>query len=65
MNSSGWKEADFRELEKAGQFPTSIGIEAEKQFDEVFRSCYYEELDLSKLEKEADERWQNLIGGGK
>ena len=61
MNSTGWHEADYRELELAERFNMVIDdSQLKKQFDEVFGSHYYNELD-----EQADKRWLELIGGKK
>ena len=58
MNSEGWQEADYRELEMMERFNMVIYDEQlTKQFDEVFGSHYYNELDM-----QAAKRWQELTG---
>lgn len=63
MNSTGWREADYRELEAA--IPPIDSDSFKQQFDEVFQSHYYNELDLSDFEKAAEKRWQEFTGGAK
>lgn len=63
MNSTGWHEADYRELELAERFNMVIDDSQLKQFDEVFQSHYYNELDLSEFERKAEQRWQEFTGG--
>lgn len=66
MNSTGWHEADYRELELAERFNMVIDdSQLKKQFDEVFGSHYYNEADLSEFEKAAEQRWQEFTGGVK
>ena len=51
MNSTGWHEADYRELELAERFNMVIDdSQLKKQFDEVCGSHYYNEADLSEFE---------------
>ena len=63
MNNTGWHEADYRELEAA--IPPIDDKSFKQQFDEVFQSYYYNELDLSDFEKAAEQRWQEFTGGVK
>ena len=63
MNSTGWHEADYRELEAAT--PPIEDKSFKQQFDEVFQSHCYNELDLSDFEKAAEQRWQEFTGGVK
>lgn len=65
MNSTGWNEADYRELEMMERFNMVIDDSQLKQFDEVFGSHHYSELDLSEFEKAAEQRWQEFTGGVK
>lgn len=65
MNSTGWREADYRELELAERFNMVIDDSQLKQFDEVFGSHHYNEADLSEFEKVAEQRWQEFTGGVK
>lgn len=66
MTNTGWHEADYRELELAERFNMVIDdSQLKKQFDEVLGSHHYNELDLSELEKAAEERWQEFTGGVK
>ena len=65
MNSTGWKEWDYRELEMMERFNMVIDDSQLKQFDEVFGSHYYNEADLSDFEKAAEQRWQEFTGGVK
>lgn len=63
MNNTGWHEADYRELEMMERFNMVIDDSQLKQFDEVFGSHHYNELDLSEFEKAAEQRWQEFTGG--
>lgn len=65
MNSTGWKEWDYRELEAAIPPIDEKSFKQQLQYDEVFQSHYYSELDLSDFEKAAEQRWQEFTGGVK
>ena len=65
MNSTGWKEWDYRELEAAIPPIDDKSFKQQLQYDEVFQSHYYSELDLSDFEKAAKQRWQEFTGGVK
>ena len=65
MNNTGWHEADYRELEMMERFNMVIDDSQLKQFDRVFQSNHYSELDLSEFEKAAEQRWQEFTGGVK
>lgn len=66
MTNTGWREADYRELEMMERFNMVIDDSQLKQFDRVFQSHhYYSELDLSEFEKAAEQRWQEFTGGVK
>ena len=65
MNSTGWKEWDYRELEAAIPPIDDKSFKQQLQYDEVFQSNHYSELDLSDFEKAAEQRWQEFTGGAK
>lgn len=65
MNDTGWREADYRELELAERFNMVLDDNWRESFDQLFNSHYYSKLDLSELEKAAEQRWQEFTGGVK
>ena len=65
MNSTGWREWDYRELEAAIPPIDDKSFKQQLQYDEVFQSNHYNELDLSDFEKAAEQRWQEFTGGVK